>query len=703
MPDTASQIDSLCTQELYKTAFSANLAVITGTSLVGIFYYNDVGMQLILWIMMMLATSGSRIILSRYFFSDQKNNFKKRTPEKWRQIYIFSTLIIGLLWASLIFYLPADLNPVMIGILFIIWAAAMAGSITVLPVVLSAFYVYVTPIFLGIFTLAIKLEIEQTLFLCAASVVYYVFIIAAGHLINKRFVQNFSLLIKNDALITKLQDEAIKKELAERKLIDNQQQLEETVTQRTKELSKINETLIDEINERRRIESNLKHIAHHDALTNLPNRLLLDARLNHAIERAKREELQVAVMFIDLDHFKIINDSLGHDVGDKLLISISNRLLSCVREDDTVARLGGDEFIIIIEQVHDIGDLDALLKKIMKVTSQTISISHHDLSTSASIGVSIYPDDGKNAEQLMRNADAAMYHVKENGRNKYHFYTRDLTTTAYDHVILETDLKRAIAGNQILVYYQPQVSLETRKIVGVEALVRWNHPDLGILPPKQFLYIAEKTNLINDIGETVLTTACQQIVKWKQQGLPIETVAVNIAGNQIHHSDLAEKVKTILLQTSCKTEWLELEITEDFIIKKTKQAIATLQKLRDLGISLAIDDFGTGYSSLSYLKQLPVNKLKIDRSFVRDINNDMEDASLVQAIIAMGKSLNLKLIAEGVEHGSHEIFLSAHGCDLGQGYYYSKPVPADEIEKMFIDRDAQRRKNIKLVTKKTQP
>jgi diguanylate cyclase (GGDEF)-like protein len=518
-------------------------------------------------------------------------------------------------------------------------------------------------------------------------------------LIHKRYKQNFALHIENDELITQLHDEVIQKELAQKELINNQQRLEDTVEQRTKELSETNETLIDEINERRRIESNLKHIAHHDSLTNLPNRLLLDARLNHAIERAKRSDLLVAVMFIDLDHFKTINDSLGHDVGDQLLISVSNRLSHCVREGDTVARLGGDEFIIIIEQVHDIGDLDALLKKIMKTTSQTITIDSHELSTSASIGISIYPDDGSNAEQLMRNADAAMYHVKENGRHQYHFYTRDLTAAAYDHVILETDLKRAIAAGQILVYYQPQVSLKSKKIIGAEALVRWKHPDLGILPPKQFLHIAEKSGLMKDIGEHVLTTACQQIVKWKQQQLPIETVSVNIAGEQIHRGNLVEKVKRILQRTNCKTDWLELEITEDFIIKKTKQAISTLQKLRDLEISLAIDDFGTGYSSLSYLKQLPINTLKIDRSFVSDISNDMEDASLVQAIIAMSKSLNLKTIAEGVENNSHEIFLAAHGCDYAQGYYYSKPVTAEEIEKIYFDKDVQRRKNIKLISK----
>ncbi|MBE9564816.1 MAG: EAL domain-containing protein [Proteobacteria bacterium] len=648
----------------------------------------------------MSLITGSRILIAQQFFIDEQRDFTRFSIQNWLNIYIVSTFALGLTSASLALCMPSDMNAADISVMYIAFFSTMAAAITSLSIVLPAYISLVTPIFLASFTFSFFITSRLTLFTSVASFIFYIFIITAARILNKHYVQNFALMIENDTLIDKLHEENIQRELAQKKLILNQEKLEEEVTQRTKELSDINEILVDEINERRRIESNLKHIAHHDALTNLPNRLLLDARLNHAIERAKRTNMQVAVMFIDLDHFKTINDSLGHDVGDQLLISVSNRLLHCVREDDTVARLGGDEFIIIIEQVQDIGDLDPLLKKIMKVTSQTVMINNHELSTSASIGISIFPDDGKNTEQLMRNADAAMYHVKENGSHKYHFYTRDLTATAYDRVILETDLKRAIVTDQILVHYQPQVSLITKKIVGVEALVRWQHPDLGILPPKQFLHIAEKAGMMSSIGTIVLTTACKQMVKWKQQGLPIETVAVNIAGEQIHHSDLVATVKSVLEETGCKTEWLELEITEDFIIKKTKKSISTLQKLRDLGISLAIDDFGTGYSSLSYLKQLPINKLKIDRSFVSDINEDKDDATLVQAIIAMGKSLNLRLIAEGVEQVSHETFLIDHGCDYAQGYLYSKPVPAEAIENMLIDKDEQRRKNIKLISNK---
>jgi len=693
--DSSQQIDLICAQHLYKSAPAVNLAVISGAILTAAFYYQQAGNIILLWVALICLIACIRIVISRHFFLQQKAGFNRLALNFWLNAYTISALACGLSWASLVLFIPTTISPVSISVMYLIFFALMAETITTMPVILRAYYAYTSPIFLAAFLFPFFTASREMLYLSIVSAVYFLFIVTTGLILNKRYLQNFSLHLENDELIDKLHDENIQKELAQTKLVDHQHELERTVKLRTKELSEINATLINEINERLRIEASFKHQAHHDALTSLPNRLLLDARLNHAIERAKRGNLQVAVMFLDLDHFKTINDSLGHDVGDKLLVSMSKRLLNCIREDDTVARLGGDEFIIIIEQVHDISDLDPLLKKIMKVTAEAIVIDEHELSTSASIGISIYPDDGINAEQLMRNADAAMYYVKENGRHKYHFYTRELTTTAYDRVTLETDLKKALGTDQILVYYQPQISLKTKKITGVEALVRWQHPELGLLQPKQFLAVAEQCDLINTIGETVLAIACKQIVKWKNLGLPIETVAVNIAGSQIHHSKLVEIVDNILQQTKCKTEWLELEITEDFILKKTQQAISTLQQLRDLGVSLAIDDFGTGYSSLSYLKQLPINKIKIDRSFVRDLSNDMADAALVQAIIAMGKKLQLKLIAEGVENGSHEIFLAAHNCDYAQGHYYSKPLPADEIEKLFTTNSDGSNSNIK--------
>jgi len=692
MKHDPEQLNQLRAQHLFRSAFSANLTVFAGTALLSSYYYHDTGNMLLPWLLLMTAMVAIRIFMAQAFFSDQAKHFIHIGIKQWIDAYSLATMATGTAWASLIFFIPENTSALGVSAAYIALFAVMAASISTLPVVLNAYYGYIIPMFLASFAFPFLAAIPGKYYFGIASVLYFAFITATGRMINRRYMESFNLMLQNEALIDKLHDEIIQKELAQNKLINNQAQLEQTVDLRTRELSSINEALVNEINERRRIESNLKHIAHHDSLTNLPNRLLLDARLTHALERAKRNDRQVAVLFIDLDHFKTINDSLGHDIGDKLLVSISNRLRHCIREDDTVARLGGDEFIMIIEQVHDITDLDPLLNKIMKVTEQTITIGNHELSTSASIGVSVYPDDGRTPEQLMRNADAAMYHAKENGRHNYQFYTRELTSNAYDRVALETDLKQAIARKQLLVYYQPQICLQTGKMVGVEALVRWNHHQLGILLPGQFLNIAEQCGLINQISEMVLTQACEQIVRWKQKGLPIESVAVNIAGSQIHNSDLASIVSKILSKTHCRTDWLELEITEDFLIKKKKQSVEELQKLRELGISLAIDDFGTGYSSLSYLKQLPVNKLKIDQSFVRDINSNMEDAALVQAIIAMGKSLNLKLIAEGVEQKAHEAFLSEHGCEYAQGYFYSRPVPPAEIEARLPDSASKQHK-----------
>ena len=678
MPSSTDQINLLCAQSLFKNASASNLATIA-SSLVINFYFLNVDISLHLWTLFMCTISLVRMLQAHSFKRTPQENLLADRVNRWLNGYVLSSFLVGCGWASLTLLVPRTLDAMHLSMLYLILFAVMTASIIALLALFRAFFVYNLPIYIAAVSFSVAISNTHAGFLAAAITIYFLFITMAGRTLNRHYRHNLELLIENESLISSLHSEIEQKEAFEQRLIQNQQALEETVEHRTQELSEVNRALVNEINERRRIEANLKHMAHHDSLTNLPNRLLLDARLSHAIARARRDKTRIAVISIDLDHFKTINDSLGHDIGDRLLIEIGQRLQSCIREEDTLARLGGDEFIMVIEQLHETTQLDSLLEKIMQKTSKTIYIDEHKLSTSASIGISIYPDDGNNTEQLMRNADAAMYYVKEHGRHKYHFYTRAMSASGYDRLALEADLKQAVDNNQILVYYQPQIGLQSGKITGVEALVRWRHPELGVLPPAQFLNIAEQCGMMIKIGETVLTLACRQMTRWKQQGLPLETVAVNIAGSQIHNGDLLEVVSRALETTGCKSDWLELEITEDFIIKETQRSIETLQQLRDLGLSLAIDDFGTGYSSLSYLKQLPVNKLKIDRSFIRDISTDMEDAALVNAIISMGKSLKLKLIAEGVENGSHEIFLSAHNCEYAQGFYYSPPLPADEL------------------------
>lgn len=442
--ETSGKIDLLSAQQLFKSAPLANITAIAGSTVVASFYYYQTQTLLITWLTLVCLTAVTRILIARYYSLDLTDNFKRYPVTSWINIYTITSFVSGSSWASLVFFVPATIDSLSTTAMYIIFIAVVSGAITTLTVVLPAYYAFTFPIFLAAFSFSIFIDSRLTIFICINSVIFYLFIAASGRILNQRSTQAFNLHIENEQLIDKLHAEIIQKELAQKKLLMNQEALKETVEMRTEELNNINKVLVNEMKARRHIESNFEHMAHHDTLTKLPNRLLLDARLKHALERANRSKLQVAVIFIDLDNFKPINDTLGHEIGDQLLVSISNRLSDCVREDDTVARLGGDEFIIIIEQVHNTDDLDDLLKKIMLATSENTYIKEHELSVSTSIGVSIYPDDGNTAEQLLRNADAAMYHVKNNGRNSYHFYTRELSNSTYDRIILGTEQKQDI-------------------------------------------------------------------------------------------------------------------------------------------------------------------------------------------------------------------------------------------------------------------
>jgi predicted signal transduction protein with EAL and GGDEF domain len=362
---------------------------------------------------------------------------------------------------------------------------------------------------------------------------------------------------------------------------------------------------------------------------------------------------------------------------------VGERLLSCIRENDTVARLGGDEFVVVMEQVNNREGVTQLAYKLMETLGTRFEIQGQILFVTTSIGISLFPRDGKDSEVLLKNADAAMYQAKERGRSNFVFYTRELTVTAYDRVMLEGSLRQALDQEEFILYYQPQISLTDGTVTGVEALIRWDHPKLGLLPPSRFLPVAEESGLIVQIGEWVLKTACRQMHNWHMSGLKLPHVAVNVSGKQIRKGDLVERVHSVLQETECRPEWLELEISEDFIMKETEPSIQTLVGLRALGTHLAIDDFGTGYSSLSYLKRLPIDKLKIDRTFIRDLNRDPNDAAIVRAIIAMGKGLQLKIIAEGVESEIQEQFLRSHDCDEMQGFRYGRPMSAARIQQRF--------------------
>ncbi len=427
-------------------------------------------------------------------------------------------------------------------------------------------------------------------------------------------------------------------------------------------------------------QERIQHLAHHDPLTGLPNRLLFNARLEHGLQRADREGVRVAVLFLDLDNFKPINDGLGHPVGDRVLQEVAKRLGSRVRQGDTVARIAGDEFSIILEGIAETRDASMLAEKLLVVLDTPIAIDGRELHVTASIGISLYPDDGGDVTTLMKNADAAMYRAKEHGRNRYCFYTGELTKAALERLEIENALRKALSRNQLEVYFQPQYSLSTGRLAGAEALLRWQHPELGSVSPSRFVPIAESTGLILPIGEWVLRNACTQARAWQEAGFDIGRIAVNVAGQQIQHAKIVDAVADALEASGLDPRHLELEITESFIMQQAERAIGTLQTLRGLGVKLAIDDFGTGYSSLSYLKRLPIDRLKLDRSFVSDIPRNPDDIAIARAVIALGKSLELEVVAEGVESAEQQAFLESEGCDLVQGFLYSRPVPAAEME-----------------------
>lgn len=428
-------------------------------------------------------------------------------------------------------------------------------------------------------------------------------------------------------------------------------------------------------------KSELLHQAHHDALTGLPNRTLFNDRLSQAIEKAKRNNTKVAIFFIDLDHFKEINDSMGHNVGDEVLKSVTQRLQRSVRAQDTIARLGGDEFTVIVEDFLDIHNLSSIANKVLKSLSNVIELEDIPLYVSSSIGISIYPEDGDTATNLLKFADSAMYKAKAEGRNNYQFYDLSMTEQAFERVVMEANLREALSHNHFVVYYQPQTNAITNKLCGMEALVRWRHPNLGLIAPSKFIPLAESTGMIVELDREVMKMAMEQFAHWYAQGLNPGKLAINLSVKQLEQQDFLPYLKTLLDETRCQADWIELEVTESKMMNNPEKAIAILKQINALGINLAIDDFGTGYSSLAYLKRLPIHKLKIDQSFVRDLPSDEEDAAISKAIIALAKSLNLDVLSEGVETLEQKEFLVEHGCDIIQGYFYSKPLPREDMER----------------------
>lgn len=439
-----------------------------------------------------------------------------------------------------------------------------------------------------------------------------------------------------------------------------------------------------DISARKESEERLHFLANHDPLTGLPNRAMFQERVEHSLRIAQRHLKQIAVLFIDLDRFKVINDTLGHHAGDQLLQEAAERLRDCLRDTDTIARQGGDEFVVLLEDFgKDEQYLVGVARKILDALARPFVLMGQELSVSASIGISVYPRDGHDIHALLKNADIAMYRAKEQGKNTFQFYASESNAHSFEKLALENSLRRAIERKEFVLHYQPKVNLATNLVVGAEALVRWEHPSLGMVPPAQFIPLAEETGLIVQIGEWVLFEACRQNRAWQEAGLALITMGVNLSGGQFRDENLRNTIALALARSGMQPAYLELEITESMIMQNPERAVLILQGFREMGMSTAIDDFGTGYSSLGYLKRFPLDALKIDRSFVQDVPGDIDDSVITQAIIGLAHSLGLKVVAEGVESDAQLDFLRQQGCEEVQGYVFSAPLPADEFARLL--------------------
>jgi diguanylate cyclase (GGDEF)-like protein/PAS domain S-box-containing protein len=433
----------------------------------------------------------------------------------------------------------------------------------------------------------------------------------------------------------------------------------------------------------RALSLNLAHQAQHDSLTDLPNRSLLDDRLNHAMVIARRHGVKLAILYLDLDRFKTINDSLGHDIGDRLLQAVAQRLLGCVRGSDTVSRQGGDEFVILLSELAAGQDAAISADKVLRALNEPIDIEGHHLHVTASIGIAIYPEDGEDSVALLKHSDFAMYHAKDCGRSNYQFFREDMNVRALERQSIEDGLRLALERDEFVLHYQPIVDLWSGAPTGVEALIRWRHPHRGLLFPQQFVPIAEECGLILQIGRWTLREACHQNRAWQDAGLPPMRIAVNVSAVELRHRDFVDSVRKCLLDSGLAASHLELELTETFLMQDSASTARVLRSLKEVGVRLALDDFGTGYSSLSHLKGFPIDTLKIDKSFVSELETNPDDASIVRAVIGLGRSLNIRVVAEGVETAAQLAQLQAKQCPEGQGYYFSRPVTAEELPRLL--------------------
>ncbi|EXJ16085.1 putative bifunctional diguanylate cyclase/phosphodiesterase [Imhoffiella purpurea] len=656
---------------LYLQAPISNLTVLAISALYFFVLHSRLETSPLLgWTLTMWSVAGYRL----WLWSRWKQHAAEASPSAWLRRYRNASLAVGCSWSLVLLMLGDMEDQVVVASLFMLVLGVTSSAVAILSSHLPSFVLYVYPQLFMMALILMTKEPHELRWLALAICIYALMLTLFARNADRLFRDHVHLGTWNQELVARLNAENLRRE--------------EVIRERTEALTATNASLQAEIMEREKAETalreqgrSLRHLADHDPLTGLPNRLLMLDRLGHAIHHAHRAGSGVAVLFLDLDHFKEINDSLGHTTGDQLLKAVSGRLLNSLREGDTVARLGGDEFVVIVEDARSVADVTSIAEMILNAFNDPLELDSGDICITPSIGVSLYPEDGADTETLLRNADAAMYRAKADGRRAYRFYTADMTERARERLEIETALRRALAEHELRLVFQPQIDLRSGRLMGAEVLVRWLHPTAGLLLPGRFIAVAESTGQIEQIGGWVLEEACRDLKRWERAGFGGIRLGVNVSGRQVLHGNLVETVQGALERSGCRPESLEIEITEGFLIRGPDTSRSILERIRDMGVGIAIDDFGTGYSSLSYLKQFPISRIKIDRAFVRDISLDVNDQAIVRAIIALGRSLGLKVIAEGVETAEQLALLTECGCNEAQGYLFSEPLTAS----VFLD------------------
>ncbi|NEV62641.1 EAL domain-containing protein [Thiorhodococcus minor] len=661
---TAEQV-----RALYVQAPISNLTVVVVSTLYFLVLRSHLDtFPLLGWTLLMWLAAGYRLVL----WSLHRKDGGKTPPALWLRRYRDACFAVGCAWSLATLFLADMGDHVVVAALFMLVFGVTSSAVAILSMHLPSFVLYVLPQLLILGLVLLSRGVPELYWLVGAVCVYALMLTLFARNAGQLFRGHVQLATQNQALVGQLNAENARRE--------------DVIRERTETLRATNQALEAEIVERKKAEAalheqqrSLRRIANHDPLTDLPNRLLMIDRLGHAIRRSHRSETGLAVLFIDLDHFKEVNDSLGHTAGDQLLKAAAGRLVACLREGDTVARLGGDEFVVIAEDACTASDASVIASLIQSAFNEPLDPSLGDFCITPSIGISLYPQDGTDTETLLRNADAAMYRAKSDGRKAFRFYSADMTEQARERLAIETALRHALTRGELWLAFQPRHDLVSGRLVGAEVLVRWEHPTQGLLLPGRFIAVAESTGQIEQIGAWVLDEACRQLKRWEQAGIPEIGLAVNVSGRQVLQGNLIETVQAALERTGCRPDRLELEITEGFLIRGPEASRVILERIRDMGVRIAIDDFGTGYSSLSYLKQFPIGTIKIDRSFVRDITLDPNDQAIVTAIVALGRSLGLRVVAEGVETPEQMAFLGECGCHEAQGFLYSKPLNVREF------------------------